>query len=245
MRTSYTADYYNTARAGSRRSAEIVVPLLLELIRPRSVIDVGCGIGTWLGVFRDHGIDDILGVDGDYVKRTMLQIPSDRFLPHDLRRPLHLDRKFDLAVCVEVAEHLPPECADTLVSSLVRFASVILFSAAIPHQGGADHVNEQWPEYWVEFFRRHDFVVTDPIRRKVWDNPETEWWYAQNLLTFVEASRLADYPRLLKVETGLSFVHPRNGLLRVKPKRYGRFRPAVRRRLRRLLTRVCSSPQRP
>src|SRR5207302_1225722 len=103
------------------------------------------------------------------------------------------------------------------------------------------HVNEQWPEYWVEFFRRHHFVVTDPIRRTVWDNPETEWWYAQNLLTFVEASRLADYPRLLKVETGLSLVHPRNYLFRVQPKKHGRFRLGVRGRLNRLLTGVRTS----
>jgi SAM-dependent methyltransferase len=210
--TLYTGEYYQNIIAGSRRSAEIVVPLILGLVHPRSVVDLGCGVGTWPAVFREHGIKDILGVDGDHIDRAMLVIPPDHFLPFDLRQPFRLDRRFDLAVSVEVAEHLPPECANVFVSSLVGLAPVVLFSAAIPYQGGEGHINEQWPEYWAGRFRRHGYLVSDPIRGQVWDNPGIEWWYAQNLLVFVQASHLGDYPGLREAQHGLPIVHPRKYL---------------------------------
>ena len=63
----------------------------------------------------------------------------------DLAQPLQIDRRFDLALSLEVAEHLPPECGSEFVQTLTDLSSVILFSAAIPFQGGTDHLNEQWP----------------------------------------------------------------------------------------------------
>lgn len=139
----YTKDYYKDIQGGSRRSAKVIVPLVLELIQPRSVIDVGCGVGAWLSVFKECGVRDIMGVDGDYIDKKMLQIPQERFLSFDLREPLRMDRQFDLVVSFEVAEHLPSECAERFVDSLVRLGPAILFSAAIPFQGGAHHMNEQ------------------------------------------------------------------------------------------------------
>lgn len=143
----YNEGFFQYLQEGSKRSAEQIVPILLELIQPQSVIDVGCGTGTWLSVFCEHGIEDIWGVDGDYVQEEALEIPKDRFLSHDLTKPLALDRKFDLAISLEVAEHLPCDSAEAFVDSLTQLAPVILFSAAIPFQGGVGHVNEQWQEY--------------------------------------------------------------------------------------------------
>ena len=97
-----------TQRESGRRSARRVVPLVLELIHPRSVVDVGCGVGTWLSVFREHGVEDVRGIDIEGVA-GLLEIPLDQFLAHDLTRPIEPDRQFDLVVCLEVAEHLPPD----------------------------------------------------------------------------------------------------------------------------------------
>ena len=156
MSQPYTADFFADHRDGARRSARVVVPLVLELVRARSVVDVGCGDGTWLSVFREHGVEDVRGIDGDYVDRAELQIPRERFHPHDLTRPLELGHTFDLAVSLEVAEHLPPESADDFVTSLTRHAPIVLFSAAAPYQGGQNHVNEQWPAYWAARFASAD-----------------------------------------------------------------------------------------
>jgi SAM-dependent methyltransferase len=210
----YPNRFFDFHRDGSLRSAREVIPVVRQFVQPKSVVDVGCGIGTWLSEFKIAGITDCLGIDGDYVDREQLLIEPERFQAHDLEKPLNLDRRFDLAVSLEVAEHLPAACADTFVESLTRLSSVILFSAAIPQQGGDHHVNEQWPEYWQERFERHGYVVVDCLRRLLWRNGNVEQWYRQNLLFYVDRDRLADYPKLASAfETAgenplLSIVHP-------------------------------------
>ena len=103
----YSTQFFAGQVGGSARSAAVVVPLVLSLLTVRSVIDVGCGVGPWAAEFMARGIEDVWGVDGDYVDRAQLRIPKDRFTPRDLTKPLQFDRTFDLAVCLEVAEHLP------------------------------------------------------------------------------------------------------------------------------------------
>lgn len=213
----YTREFFRDIAEGSRRSAREIVPLVLELVRPRTVIDLGCGAGTWLSVFREHGVDDVLGVDGDYVDESALEIPEDRFLPFDLREPLRMGRRFDLVVSLEVAEHLPEERAKTFVDSLTALGPVVLFSAAIPFQGGTHHLNEQWPEYWRERFLEKGYVAVDCLRKKVWHNENVEWWYAQNTLVFVEQDHLRRHPLLRReyentAVSQLSVVHPKKHL---------------------------------
>lgn len=214
MAAEYDSEFYLALREGARKSAAVIVPMILQYVQPRSVVDVGCGTGTWLSVFREHGISDILGIDGADVSKEMLEIPERCFLTFDLTMPLRLDRPFDLVVSLEVAEHLPPACARTFVESLVGLGPVILFSAAIPLQGGTHHVNEQWPDYWAAHFERAGYVPVDPIRKRVWQSPEVDFWYIQNPLIFVRRELLGRYPILrqeLENAAGppLSLVHPR------------------------------------
>ena len=145
----YGQDFYDAQSAGSRRSAEVIVPIVMDLLRPSKVVDIGCGSGAWLSVFKERGASKVLGLDGHWVNTDCLQIARDEFVPVDLEQPLKLQDRFDLAVCMEVAEHLAPETARPLVDSLVNLAPAVLFSAAVPFQGGTGHVNEQWPDYWV------------------------------------------------------------------------------------------------
>ncbi len=212
--TPYNDDFFALHEKSSRESARRIIPLVLEYLRPASVVDVGCGIGTWLVEFRDAGITDFLGVDGDYVNRANLLIDPSRFIARDLAQPLALNRRFDLAVSAEVAEHLPAESASTFVGSLTRLAPVVLFSAAIPYQGGHNHLNEQWPEYWEQHFLNYGFVVVDSLRRRIRRIAEIMPWYRQNLLFFVQRDRLAEFPALAAAfepsprAAPLSFVLP-------------------------------------
>ena len=212
-RRHYDFEFFRTFRSGSLASARIIVPIILELLAPRSVVDVGCGIGTWLSVFQEHGVDDVIGVDGGYIDRDELFIDPARYVGHDLEQPLRLDRCFDLALSLEVAEHLAPEAAATFVESLVNIAPAILFSAAIPHQSGAGHRNEQWPAYWASHFARHGFQPIDCIRHRVWAHPEVEVWYAQNTLLYIREGKLAQHARLARqlrpAADALALVHPR------------------------------------
>ena len=218
--TIYTENFFLELQEGARLSAREIVPLLIRLLRPRSVVDVGCGLGTWLSVFAENGVEDLLGIDGDYVNPQKLEIPKDRFRAHDLSRSLRLERSFDLVVSLEVAEHLPEEHAATFVDSLTGLGSAVLFSAAIPFQGGTNHVNEQWPEYWAALFSQKGYAAVDCIRREVWRNEKVEWWYAQNTLLFVEENRLEHPPfagRLERTPTSqLALVHPKQYLYAVE-----------------------------
>jgi SAM-dependent methyltransferase len=182
----YDSVFYAGQADDSERSARAVLPLVLDALQPASIADVGCGIGTWLKVAAALGIDDYLGFDGDYVSRDDLLIPTDRYVPHDLTLPLDPGRTFDLAISLEVGEHLPAAAAATYVQSLVGLAPCILFSAAIPNQGGTMHVNEQWPAWWADHFARHAYVPLDVVRPHLWQNPEVSYWYAQNIIAYVD-----------------------------------------------------------
>jgi SAM-dependent methyltransferase len=194
----YTDTFYESVTEGSRRSAEEVVPLIMELVNPVSVIDVGCGLGTWLFVFKGHGVNEILVVDGEYIDRDKLQIRPDEFISFDLKFLLQLGRTFDLVVSLEVAEHLPAECADTLIRTLTGLGDMVLFSAAIPFQIGVGHLNEQWPGYWVRLFQRQGFLAIDCLRERIWQNENVEPWYAQNMFFFVRDGRMENYPLLAR-----------------------------------------------
>lgn len=181
---------------GPRKSARRVAPIVLELTDARSVVDVGCGNGAWLEVFRELGVDDLFGIEGPGIDHSLVSVPPSQFLLHDLGEPLSLDRRFDLAVCLEVGEHLEAQSAPVLVESLTELAPVVLFSAAIPGQGGHHHVNEQWPDYWERLFSAHGYLAIDCIRATLWDDSDVDVWYRQNSFVFVDGVRLPSIPKL-------------------------------------------------
>jgi SAM-dependent methyltransferase len=210
----YTAEFFKTSLDRSYASAQRIVPLVLGLVPARSVLDVGCGTGHFLRAFEDAGVSDIAGVDGDYVPRDQLVIAPDRFRACELAGGFDTGRRYDLVVSLEVAEHLPPGSAQTFVDALVRHGSVVLFSAAIPFQGGTGHLNEQWPSYWAALFARHGYLAYDPIRPTIWQDQQVAWWYRQNILLFADAPARDAHPGLAALTpvdgAALDQVHPEN-----------------------------------
>lgn len=183
------------------------------MVNPHSVLDMGCGVGTWLAVALEYRVSDVIGVDGPYVEHDLLQIPADRFISGDLTQEIDLKRSFDLVISLEVAEHLPARCADVFVDNLVRHGPVILFSAALPSGSGTGHVNEQWPAYWAERFERRGYEAIDCLRRLIWNNPKIEWWYRQNTILYAKSEYLASHPKLREEHKRyqgipLPLVHP-------------------------------------
>ena len=176
----YSHDFYDYIDAGSRRSARAVAGLLLPEMKITSLLDVGAGHGAWAAEWLAAGVIDVLAVDGDYVARDQLAIPARNFMAHDLATPLALKRKFDLVQTLEVAEHLPHAKADLFVDNLVAHGDVILFSAAVPHQGGEHHVNEQPPEYWRSKFAARDYAVYDFVRPGLVGAEGVMPWYRFN-----------------------------------------------------------------
>jgi SAM-dependent methyltransferase len=222
---NYSPSFYAAIADDGVSSARVVVPDLLELVGPVGrVLDLGCGVGSWLSVFIEQGAAHVVGVDGPYVPAERLRIPFECFVPHDLRLPFSADERYDLAVSLEVAEHLPAPCAAGFVASLVEAAPFVLFSAAIPGQGGTGHVNEQWPEYWAELFEAHDYVTIDALRPRVWDDERVSSCVAQNILLFAERSRVDASPALQDAAAAtrrsqLALVHPRRYEMVTDPRR--------------------------
>lgn len=221
MSSAYDKNFYQQGSRVAISSAAEIVPIIMQLAAPQSVVDVGCGTGEWLSVFRSAGIADILGVDGPWVPREALHIPGSNFLCHDLGNlPLTLSRRFDLAVSLEVGEHLPPAQAGRYVADLVCLAPVVLFSAALPHQGGIEHINEQWPDYWIKLFYSHRYVCIDCIRSRVWMNNRVAFWYSQNCFVAIKETELEKYPSLWaeyakRGHAVPALVHPLNYLVKV------------------------------
>jgi SAM-dependent methyltransferase len=193
---AYSKEFYEHTRAASSGSAIAAVPKILEIYPAQSVIDVGCGIGAWLKQFAECGVTKIVGLDGDYVNRDQLMIPTSCFISCDLDVPLDVTQlnhrlgnsdRFDLAMSLEVGEHLPVARATSLVADLCSLSNAVLFGAAIPFQGWQRaHVNEQWQSYWAAKFAERGYDAFDIIRPILWSEPSIAYFYKQNTLFYVK-----------------------------------------------------------
>lgn len=213
---TYNRRFFDSIREGSQRSAAAVVPVLMKQFAPRTVIDVGCGEGWWGAAFRDAGCAVTL-MDGLPMLLTAFDGDTSGLwdpVGCDLENEFffygggkkHLE-KFgehkDLALCLEVAEHLSPERAPTFVRDLCRLSDTVVFSAAVPGQGGTGHLNEQWPDYWADLFARHGYMGTGLLRWRLWNDERVQWWYRQNLLVFTRKAH-----RKLTYDGCPSVIHP-------------------------------------
>jgi SAM-dependent methyltransferase len=197
--------YIHTSDIHNLKAPSRVLPLIFQWLAPTSVLDVGCGTGTWLKVACDLGAHEIYGLDADYVTPDKLHIPENTFRATDLSKEFDLDKSFDLVLSLEVAEHLPEDAAETFIESLCKHAGVILFSAAIPGQGGQNHLNEQWPAYWHSHFKKYGFDMYDLIRPYFWEDEEVDWWYRQNMFIVSKP----DHPLVANhLPCARSYVHP-------------------------------------
>lgn len=215
----YNDKFYSVQRTGSYDSACEMVPALLDLITPESVLDVGCGLGTWLKVFEENGVKDIKGIDGDYVKEEELFIGKSDFVKADLTKPIDLGRKFGLAISLEVGEHIVGKSSDVFFQNIIRHSDIVFFSAAIPGQGGTNHINEQWQKFWADKFINAGYLPIDTMRRKFWTNETVQTHYIQNALLFVKKSVLEQNINLqheaeLSRDCMISVVHPKTWLSR-------------------------------
>ncbi len=199
----YTAEIHKNEYRGSRQSARVILPLVLrEYQGLTSIVDVGGGVGAWLDAAFEIGFTNLILIDSAYVDRSQIRIEQIKLINHNLENQLpSIDMKFDLAVCVEVAEHLNESRAESFIKDLCQLSDLILFSAAIPGQGGYKHVNEKWLSYWVAKFEENDYRPRDILRKQIWENNDVDWWYRQNIILFERGENDTENPPL-------DLVHP-------------------------------------
>lgn len=216
----YDKSFFDDLTTGSGESASICSSVVYNLLNSQSVADIGCGRGEWLANFKQLGATKVLGIDGTDLPSSDLLIDPSEYKIADLSTNISIDQSFDLAISLEVAEHLPKSSAEQFISMLTSIAPAILFSAAIPGQGGVHHINEQWPAYWATLFDKHNYGFCDVLRLGFWDDHRVKPWYAQNMLIFLDRSQALRWPEL---ESQLSIpgmapramVHPEIFELRV------------------------------
>lgn len=170
-------------------SARIMLETLKGVFDFKTVLDVGCGDGRWLKQCSALGVEAFIGVDGPWTDGRRLLISADKIKIHDLANRFDLNRRFDLAISVEVAEHVAPEHSEQFIANLVAHSDCVLFGAAIPYQGGFRHINERWQSSWAEIFERQGYRVFDLLRSTLWTNTSIHVWYKQNTLTYINRKR--------------------------------------------------------
>lgn len=210
-RGTYSKEFYRERHENTLYAANTILSILLPLTGSvNSVVDVGCGVGTWLSVVRDRGTEKVRGLDGGWVDTELLEIPRENFRKIDLggTESFHIEERFGLAISLEVAEHLPPEKAEDFVDLLVGLSPRVLFSAAIPGQGGVHHVNERWPRYWANLFSDRGYDIHDIIRPRIWNDERIPRCYRQNILFFSSREESAGIREPEPCPMPLDLVHP-------------------------------------
>ncbi len=183
VETTYDQDFYIAQMGGSYRSASIMLAKLASIWKPASVVDVGCGRGTWLAAWQALGAKRLVGLDGPWNSQADMAAPEIEFRSTDLNAPFRAMETFDLAMSLEVAEHCLPESSEPFVDSLSTLADTIVFGAAYTAQPGTEHINCRPHSFWCQKFIGQGYAVFDFFRPKFWGVLEVEPWYQQN--TFV------------------------------------------------------------
>jgi SAM-dependent methyltransferase len=182
--TLYLQDFYANRRQHTRHAARRILEALPVGLTRTRIADIGCGTGTFLAAALDLGAEAAFGIEGDWVKPDMLDDPRIQFEARDLEQGFE-GPGVDLVLSLEVAEHLSSERAAGFVRDLVAMAPGVVFSAAIPGQGGVGHVNEQWQSYWAGLFAAHGYRAHDVVRTKIWTDEAVPAWYRQNTILYL------------------------------------------------------------
>lgn len=212
----YDEKFYEKQIDGSYRSAVIYAQHLSTIFVPMSVADLGCGRGAWLKAFGQIGSRKLVGFDGRWNSQNQMIDQNITYIPTDLNEPLNYSKDpFDLAISLEVAEHLDNMSSAIFIQNLTSLSDVVLFGAAYKNQGGVDHINEQTHTYWAKLFIQNGFFPYDIFRPLVWGNVDVKFWYQQNTFLYVKRSSKINqvlwevgYKPISNIEF-MNCIHPR------------------------------------
>ncbi|MDD7027485.1 MAG: hypothetical protein PUI46_10415 [Lachnospiraceae bacterium] len=206
----YNDKFHEKRNELTRYAAETVVEFLMSIVPINSVCDVGGGVGVWVDEVKKQSSGRYkkgIVLDGAYVPAGQRLVEKSEFIECDLTDRINLNEKFDLAISLEVAEHLPEVRANTFIEDIVSLSDIILFSAAIPGQGGKGHINEQPISYWVDLFKKNGYEAFDIIRPRIQAIKKIPSWYRNNTIIYCNKnSELINVLKNVQVEPMYDWV---------------------------------------
>ena len=206
----YNEEFWGNDRGDyNYKSAKIILPIIFKYYKPNSVIDIGCGIGSWLKAVNEIGVNKFIGIDGNEIEEKFLLVSRKYIKIDNLETHENINNeKYDLAMSIEVAEHLHNSCSVNFIETLTSYSDVILFSAAIPYQAGEHHINCNPPQFWVDIFKKYGYDCYD-FRNdlmNMWEkiNP----CYSQNILLFAKEKYRNTFSKFNLTEKPIFYYHP-------------------------------------
>lgn len=163
-----------------------VVNILMRFFNPKSVVDVGCGNAEFLSQFQKKGVE-IYGYEGSQYAIDSALVDKRFIQQFDLRELIPVRRKYDLALCLEVAEHIENKFSNRLVENLTSLSDTVVFTAAPPGQGGHFHINEQPKEFWINLFKKNGYRYDSSLSFQIqaeFKEKKVINWYSDNLTVF-------------------------------------------------------------
>jgi len=199
----YNKNFYLDRDTRTNYAAEKILSMVFERYKVDSVVDFGCGVGTWLKNAEKLGATNTTGLEGDWLDQKMF-VANGELLRKDFEKPVNLQRQYDLAISLEVAEHINETNIDQFIDGICSSSDVILFSAAVAGQGGKGHVNEQMQSYWVTMFNDRGYHCIDIIRKSMWGDSNIDVWYKQNVFIFSKKTEDKNFSS----DMPLDVIHP-------------------------------------
>lgn len=182
----YASEYYASMdRETAIQDANQLADTIIDIYSPDNVIEFGCGTGRLLYRYTERGIT-VYGIDASSSALEQSKLPDECLQQHDLTQPFSTEEKYDIALAIEILEHLPQKAADTVVDSISNAAKTVLVSAATPGQGGTHHVNEQPHAYWIEKFETRGMTYQPSTTEKIRSQLKLDdlMWISDNLIVF-------------------------------------------------------------
>jgi len=187
---NYDNKYYKKKYIKYRSWEKDIGRNIVSMFQPKSILDLGCGIGSYLEGALEGGCKDLYGIELNYdkAKKYITKNISFYIKSGDITKELNLKKKFDCVLSIEVAEHVEMSQVSFFINNIIRYAEkYILFTAAPPGQPGRGHINLKKKNFWIKYIEDKGVTYKDEIVQqcvKAWSDFNTPLYILQNLMVF-------------------------------------------------------------